>query len=81
MAKAVDERTRPKGNPRRRYEQATSAHARPQTEAAPDGFRSCGNQPANIRLIRRRLERCFVHRLGYPSPKATKPTPRTEPAC
>jgi len=28
MAKAADERTRPKGNPRAAYEQATSAHAR-----------------------------------------------------
>jgi hypothetical protein len=28
MAKAADERARPKGNPRRRYEQATLAHAR-----------------------------------------------------
>ncbi len=81
MVKAADERARPKGNPRPAYEQVQPAHARRQTEAAPDGFRSCGNQPANIRLIRRRLEFRLVRRLGHPRPKATKPTPRTVPAC
>lgn len=28
MVKAADERTRPKGNPRKTYEQANQAHAR-----------------------------------------------------
>lgn len=34
---------------------ALSLNSRPKTEAAPDGSRSCGNQPAYISLINRRL--------------------------
>jgi hypothetical protein len=67
MAKVADEQTRPKGNPRFDYEQANQAHARGKTEAAPDGFRSCGTQPANISLIRRRSKFCVARRLGHPN--------------
>lgn len=47
-----------KGNPRRiSWAQGRwSLHARREREAAPDGLRSCGNQPANTRLISRRLD-------------------------
>jgi hypothetical protein len=34
---------------------ACRLNSRPETEAAPDGSRSCGNQPAYISLINRRL--------------------------
>ncbi len=34
--------------------EAFSLNSRPETEAAPDGSRSCGNQPAYINLINRR---------------------------
>src|ERR1017187_380940 len=34
--------------------QAFAPDSRPQTKETPDEIRSCGNQPANIRLINRR---------------------------
>jgi hypothetical protein len=38
-------------------------HARFEKEAALGGFRSCGNQPAHIRLISRRSHLKVTHRL------------------
>jgi hypothetical protein len=81
MTKVADERTRPERNPRIDYGYgSTEPDARSWTEAAPDGFRSCGSQPANISLIRRRSRFRLVRRLGGPSTKGKRPTPRTEPA-
>ena len=45
-----------KGNPRSSSGHGLERlHARYETEAAPGEFRSCGNQPAHIRLISRRI--------------------------
>jgi len=67
-----------KGNPRQYYGQGSRESLRPryETEAAPDGYRSCGNQPANISLIRRRSYAQRARRLDRPSkePRAGNPT-------
>lgn len=50
-----------KEQPRLTYVRRDIPNARPQSEVAPDGSGSCGIQPANIRLIHRRI--CPAHPL------------------